>query len=114
MALYSLTDGLLFSTGEEKPKKQLPNRVTLPRRGPLILQTTQTGSQGPSTGPSTHRDTRKRVYTNHQHSRHSLTRFPVVTAQRPFEEIERELGEMSCAELWENIQTMDVSLCSVT
>ncbi len=54
---------------------------------------------------------RGKIYTNpHYYQKRSLTRFPVPNVQRPIDEIEGDLGEMSCAELTENIQLMGVSL----
>lgn len=38
--------------------------------------------------------------------KHSLTRFPVVLLQRPIEQIENNLGKISCAELKDNIQLL--------
>ena len=104
----------LLQEEEEGPKKRLPNPVTIPRKGPLLLQTSKGsankvvgGAQPKSPGKAAHRR-----YTNprpQQRPKHSLTRFPVLMLQRPMEEIQNQLGKISCAELTENVKLLSVS-----
>lgn len=99
---------------EESPKKRLPNPVTVPRKGPLLLQTSK-GSPNKVVGdtePKSPRRAAHRHYTNprpQQRPKHSLTRFPVLMLQRPIEEIQSQLGKISCAELSENVKLLSVS-----
>ena len=112
---YSLPEGK-----EEDSKKRLPNPVTIPKRGPLVLQFAKRcvnkgegagvsdtrGAQPQTPGRATHR-----LYTNpssHHRPKHSLTRFPVIMLQRPIEQIENQLGKISCAELTENVKLLSV------
>lgn len=96
---------------EESPKKRLPNPVTIPRKGPLLLQTSK-GSPNKVVGdtePKSPRRAAHRHYTNprpQQRPKHSLTRFPVLMLQRPIEEIQSQLGKISCAELSENVKLL--------
>ena len=110
---------LFYSLGEHggttSPQKRLPNKVTTPRKGPLLLQTSnpvtgKTGRSGFENSPVFIPKTR--IYTNpnyQQRPRYSLNKFPILNVQRPIDQIEGELGKLSCAELKERIQLMNVS-----
>lgn len=104
--------------GEEKNKKRLPNPVGIPKRGPLKLNSSAKTQDGLSTEadrstqtPSWRKRRRTFTYPPSEHQpRRSLTRFPVPMLQRPMENLERELGQLSCAELLEGVTSLRVSI----
>lgn len=101
-------------------KKRLPNPVGVPRRGPLKLKSSAKPHDRASTEtirctdatqtPSSPKRRRALTYPpSEQQPRHSLTRFPIPMLQRPMENLERELGQLSCAELLEGVSSLRVS-----
>ena len=97
-----------------------PQSVTTPRRGPLILTHIMPSGRHPTHRNSDHAPSRySNAPSRHGHApfRHgnapmkhksSLTRLPVAMICRPLDEIEAELGHLSCTALKENIQLMQV------
>ena len=97
--------------GEKGPKGRLPSSVTVPKRGPLALKTTACQYLPDKTAPSSQKP---KVFTNpkcHHRPKHSLTHcsFPL----RPLEQIEGELGELSCVQLRDSLELMTVSLQNI-
>lgn len=97
--------------GEKGPKGRLPSSVTVPKRGPLALKTAACQYLPDKTAPSSQKH---KVFTNpkpHYRPKHSLTQcsFPL----RPLEQIEGELGELSCAQLRDSLELMMVSLQNI-
>lgn len=82
-------------------KPSLPNRVTTTSRGPLSLNSKEIPGPAP---PSTHHTSPSTHHPSPYITKRSLTRFPVLMHQRPLELVEKELGELSCAELSKTLQ----------
>ena len=97
--------------GEEKKEVRLPQAVTTPRRGPLVLRVSRRSGKE-ANNHNTHPQPPRQghgMFLLTKKPKSSLTRFPVVMVQRPLQQIEEELGQLSCAALKENIQCMPVS-----
>ncbi len=105
---------------EQAPtRKQLPNKITTAKRGPLVLQTPREVAGRPATlsfqgatlwGQAAPPSNRRRLYASQQlPKKRSLTRFIVPNLKRPIDKINEDLGEVSCAELSETIQLIGVS-----
>lgn len=115
-ALFSISSSHLYDLreegeGEEKTEARLPQAVTTPRRGPLVLRVSR-GSGKEASSQSTCPQPPKQghgMFLLTKKPKSSLTRFPVVMVQRPLQQIEEELGQLSCAALKDNIQLMPVS-----
>ena len=95
-------------TEEKEPKRRLPKPVTVPKRGPLALKTAICQHLPDKTAPNSQKP---KVFTNPKYRhrpKHSLIHcsFPL----RPLEQIEDELGELSCAQLRDSLELMTVSL----
>ena len=80
---------------ETKPKKRLPNPITTPKRGPLLLSTRTTEQPARKTTVHAQHHNTPRYF----HRQRYLNRFPIPDVQRPIEIIERNLGGVSVAEL---------------
>ena len=97
--------------GEEKKEVRLPQAVTTPRRGPLVLRVSRRSGKE-ANNHNTHPQPPRQghgMFLLTKKPKSSLTRFPMVMVQRPLQQIEEELGQLSCAALKENIQCMPVS-----
>lgn len=77
-----------------KPKKRLPNPITTPKRGPLLLRTNTTEQPTRKTTVNVHHSSH-RYFPRQQY----LNRLPIPDVQRPIEVIERNLSGVSLAEL---------------
>lgn len=92
-------------TGEER-KHRVPVPVTTPRRGPLVLRV---GQKEAGKGVGVHTQSQlqgsghRMFLLPRKPARHSLTRYPVVMVQRPLQQIEANLGHLSCAALQDSI-----------
>ena len=97
--------------GEEKKEVRLPQAVTTPRRGPLVLRVSRRSGKEASNHNICPQPPRQGhgMFLLTKKPKSSLTRFPMVMVQRPLQQIEEELGQLSCAALKENIQCMPVS-----
>lgn len=108
LALVEEEEGAVVS------KKRLPNPITVPKKGPLILKTTTSPHVPGATAqhcvhvPNAHG---RRIFKNPKYQQRPLIKHPVPMAQRPIEEIQSELGELSCAQLRDSIQLITVSSC---
>ena len=114
------TSQLLLALVEEEEggvvsKKRLPNPVTVPKKGPLILKTTASSHLPGRVATAQHVPNAhgRRIFTNPKYQQRPLTKYPVLMVQRPIEQIESELGELSCAQLRDSIQLITVSSCEV-
>ena len=109
---------------QQHSNKRLPEPVTIPKTGPLVLKSSsklrqmyssslapasQRGGGGGGGGGGGVRRFVNPFDSQTLRPKHSLTRFPVVLLQRPIEQIENNLGKISCAELKDNIQLLTVS-----
>ena len=103
-------------------KLQVPKSCTTSRKGPLLLQSSTLTSTDmtdrhsmcstlPPLPPSAFKTKRGSTHVDSQQS-HSLTRFPILWIRRPIEEVEEQLMGLSCAELQDNVQNLNVSLCN--
>lgn len=117
----SLPDPLVGEAATAR-KRQLPNKITTAKQGPLALQTprgvegnssTLTFQGAPVWDQTANPSHARKLYTNPSYQqisrRRSLTRFLVPNVQRPIDQIDGELGELSCAELSESVQLLSVS-----
>ena len=109
---FTTAQSYLLALGEEteekEPKRRLPKPVTVPKRGPLALKTATCQHLPDKMAPNRQKH---KVFTSpkcHHHTKHSLTQcsFPL----RPLEQIEDELGELSCTQLRDSLELMTVSL----
>ena len=90
-----------------KRKHFLPDPVTTPRRGPLLLR----GGGGEEAIKTQKQQLCDRLkMLPRKPAKNSLTRFPVAMLEHPLEQIEADLGHLSCASLHHSVHCMLVSL----
>lgn len=101
-------------------KLQVPKSCTTPRKGPLLLKSSTLTSADmidrhsmcstlPPLPSSAFKTKRGSTHVDPQQS-HSLTRFPILWIRRPIEEVEEHLMGLSCTELQDNVQNLNVCL----
>ena len=109
---YSGTGAGVPVEGEEEEgrKHRLPQSVTTPRRGPLTLRAGQKEAQRVDNTSQNHKSKGHRMFLlpRKPANRHSLTRFPVAMVQRPLQQIEADLGQLSCAALQDSVHYLMV------
>ena len=103
-----------------KRKHSLPIAVTTPKRGPLLLTSSEARGDGGSgrvrgrgggerMGRIVGCGRQRMLQLPKKPAKHSLTRFPVAMVQRPLQEIEDDLGHLSCAVLQDTVHSVLVS-----
>lgn len=100
-----LYDGI---SGEMVVKRKycVPDPITTPKRGPLLLF-----RPGQEETRTHHKltDGNQVVLLPRKPNKRSLTRFPVPMIQRPLQQIENDLGQLTCTVLQDTMNSMEVS-----
>ncbi len=95
---------------EEEAQDTKLKKVTNNRKGPLCLGSESFAKKERAGSHPTHHTTllHPAPPLHHAHKRNSLNRFPVKIPQRPMELVERELGTMSCAQLKDSVEVLQL------